>query len=291
MADRTAIEWCDATINWWIGCTEISAACDHCYARDLAARYGWASWGQGQPRTLTKSARATAYKLERRAVREGRRLKVFTNSLSDFMDAEVPDSYRDDAFVVIDDTPHLDWLILTKRPQVARQYLSGKPVRPNVWLGTTAETQKMADLRIPLLLQTPAAKRFISAEPLLGPLDLYNGDPDPRLGGHRATKTFIGDWWEPGDNPKGPSRHGVDWVIVGGESGPNARPFDLAWARSLVEQCRAAEVACFVKQMGHQPVDSSLVAEGDAPAVGFRDKKGGDWSEWPSDLRVREFPA
>jgi len=121
---------------------------------------------------------------------------------------------------------------------------------PNVWLGTSVEDQATADERIPELLATPAAVRFVSAEPLLGPVDLYNGDPDPRLNGHRASKTFIGEWWEPGDGSKAPPRRGVDWVIAGGESGPSARPCHPDWARSLRDQCAAAGVPFFWKQWG-----------------------------------------
>lgn len=136
---------------------------------------------------------------------------------------------------------------------------------PNVWLGVSAERQQEADERIPHLLKTPAAIRFASCEPLLGPLDLYNGDPDPRLGGHVATETYIGDWW-PAGAPKGvPSNHGLDWVIVGGESGPRARPMEKVWAESLRDQCNAAEVPFFMKQMARK-----------API--------------PPDLMVREFP-
>ncbi len=120
----------------------------------------------------------------------------------------------------------------------------------NLWLGGSVEDQARADERIPLLLATPAAVRFISAEPLLGPLDLWNGDPDPRLGGHRATQTFIGEWWEPFDPPKAPPRRGVDWVIAGGESGPNARPSHPGWFRSLRDQCLVAGVPFFFKQWG-----------------------------------------
>lgn len=134
---------------------------------------------------------------------------------------------------------------------------------PNVWLGVSAEDQSRADERVPELLATPAAKRFISAEPLLGPLDLWNGDPDPRLGGHQATKTFLGEWWERGDDPKGPPRFGVDWVIVGGESGSGARSMHPNWVRSLRDQCDVAEVPFFFKQWGeYLPVGQCLPGYG-----------------------------
>lgn len=159
---------------------------------------------------------------------------------------------------------------------------------PNVWLGTSVEDQATADERIPHLLATPAAIRFVSAEPLLGRLDpsnirLPNGDVLNALTGeiHDANTGCIVQ-----------ESAALDQIIVGGESGPNARPFDLAWARSILAQCKAAEVPCFVKQLGTKPIGNW----GDQMrhAVNFElhihDKKGGDWSEWPTDLRVREFP-
>lgn len=122
---------------------------------------------------------------------------------------------------------------------------------PNAWIGVSVEDQRRADERIPDLLATPAAIRFVSAEPLLGPLDLYGGDPDPRLGGVKAGPGLsLGQWWAPGDGPKAPPRPGVDWVIAGGESGPGARPMLRAWARSLHDQCAAAGIPFFFKQWG-----------------------------------------
>jgi len=122
---------------------------------------------------------------------------------------------------------------------------------PNLWLGTSIEDQETADARIPHLLKTPAAIRFVCAEPMLSPVDLYNGDPDPRLGGIRARAIYLGDWWEPGDNSDEPPHHGVDWVIVGGESGANVDPMHPDWARSLRDQCAAAQVPFFFKQWGN----------------------------------------
>jgi protein gp37 len=144
---------------------------------------------------------------------------------------------------------------------------------PNVWLGVSVENQHFADERIPLLLQTPAAVRFISAEPLLGPIELERGG----FALHRPVKSPSGTRWP-----------GLDWVIVGGESGSKARPFDLAWARSIVAQCKAAGVPVFVKQLGSNPTCEHC---GDAIAVfGPRNRKGGDINEFPQELRVREFP-
>jgi hypothetical protein len=173
---------------------------------------------------------------------------------------------------------------------------------PNVWLGVSVENQHFADERIPLLLQTPAAVRFISAEPLLGPVDLQSV-PLPAPGAEHyglrgvaqplsEKDTEADDWkyWTKRESK-------LDWVIVGGESGPGARPFDLSWARSIVEQCKAAGVACFVKQAGSNPFDSARQScpPDECMIHGYswltlKARKGGDPSEWPEDLRVREFP-
>lgn len=139
---------------------------------------------------------------------------------------------------------------------------------PNVWLGVSVEDQATADERIPLLLRTPAAVRFVSYEPALGPVNLlrYMSVPLAEI-----------------DNPGAM----LDWVIVGGESGPGARPFDIQWARNTVAQCKAAGVACFVKQVGSVPMERG---ERWRYEPKLKDRKGGDWEEWPEDLRVREFP-
>lgn len=208
---------------------------------------------------------------------------------------------------LIADTPHLDWLLLTKRPELVRPTLARPRVRnscpladrwhsgeapANVWLGTTVENQAAADARIPHLLATPAVVRFLSCEPLLGPVDLdvgrtVGGDPEYVSEEDDALGSVMG------------GVNGIDWVIVGGESGPGARPMQLEWARSLRDQCAAAEVACFVKQLGGTP-ESDDDADAAHSKAGTRfalntvllaDKKGGDIEEWPADLRVREFPA
>lgn len=244
MGVKTDIAWADATINFWIGCTEVSPACDNCYAREQARRYHWAEWGPGRRRYITKGAKTTAFALERKAIREGRRLKVFANSLSDFFDNEMPDTVRDNAVAVIDGTPHLDWMLLTKRPHVARKYLADKRVRPNIWLGTTVENQAMAEVRIPMLLDAPAAVRFVSAEPLLGALNLFD---------------WIGPFGPDGALQAPPA---LDWVICGGESGEYARPMHPAWARSLRDQCAGAGVPFLFKQWGEW-APYQVVAGGD----------------------------
>jgi len=172
---------------------------------------------------------------------------------------------------------HGDWLDLD-----ACLHNMGAWPPKNVWLGVSVENQHFANERIPLLLRTPATVRFISAEPLLGPVHLYDhwiGEQSARDGTGPAL-----EW----------ARPWLDWVIVGGESGPGARPFDLAWARSLVQQCKAAGVPVFVKQVGSKPIAEYDGESEHAPGSYFdwliKDRKGGDMAEWPEDLRVREFP-
>lgn len=248
---------------------------------------------------------------------------VFVNSLSDLFHKNVKDEWLDRAFAVMAACPHHTFQVLTKEPERMLRYLSGEDVRenittelallsdvhglevverahnpldawplPNVWLGTSCEDQKTADERIPQLLQTPASLRWISAEPLLGPVDLsaFMG-VTPNVTGEREQRYSE-----------------IDWVVVGGESGSGARPLDLNWIKSIVQQCQAANVPAFVKQLGNRPwwdgvstkappdhiyLEAGVVMSG---KVGWqfdlmRDKKGGDWNEWPIDLRVREFPA
>lgn len=236
MGENTKIEWAKHTFNPWIGCTKVSPGCDHCYAETFAHRFG-GGWGKGAPRRLTSESNwKLPLRWNRAAEKAGRRDRVFCASLADVFDNEVPDAWRDRLFALIDCTPNLDWLLLTKRPQVALKYMNPPSIMPNVWLGTSVENQPMADLRIPTLLKIPAAKRFLSVEPLLGPVDLWSSAnyqlPDGSFGSAFA-------WGK-----------GVNWVIVGGESGPKARPMHPAWARSIRDQCVAAGVPFFYKQWG-----------------------------------------
>jgi protein gp37 len=182
-------------------------------------------------------------------------------------------------FALIDRTPHLDWLLLTKRPENIQRlwpwgWYDEQFTWPNVWLGTSVESQEMADKRIPELLKIPAAVRFLSCEPLLGPVDLFHiGAEDWDV---------LHGWKAKANNERGWANTSlIDWVIVGGESGPGARQMDLAWAESIVEQCQAAEVSIHVKQLG------SVLAR----RMALKDSKGGDWSQWPEQLRIREYPA
>jgi protein gp37 len=213
------------------------------------------------------------------------------------------DDVRRRLFELIAVTPYLDWLLLTKRPQnitptlerlrAAGLVASNHFPWDNVWLGTTVEDQDAADARIPELLKVPAKVRFLSCEPLLGEVDLrspaWNGRANglESVGIPRHLAADVAGTFAPLD--------GIHWVIVGGESGGEARPFDLAWARSLVRQCRDAGTACFVKQLGSDPhawkPSHEYPSDGATLPLRLRDRKGGDPAEWPEDLRVRDFPA
>lgn len=177
MGKVSIISWTDATFNGWIGCHEVSPACDECYARTLAERYGWAKWGKDTPRHRTSAAYWRGpVKWNAEAAAKGKRLRVFAFSLADvFEDRRDLDPWRADLYKLIEATPNLDWMLLSKRADAIARLLPqawlDKP-RPNVWLGVTAENQRRADERVPVLLRVPAVVHWVSAEPLLGPLDL-----------------------------------------------------------------------------------------------------------------------
>lgn len=270
MAENSAIEWCDSTFNPWMGCTKISPACDHCYAEALMdTRHHRVKWGGARSRTGDSNwqqprrwqRQAAAFHAE-----HGRRRRVFCASLADVFDNQVPPEWRNDLWTLIRETPDLDWLLLTKRPQNIAGMLPPfwDDVKGHVWLGTTVEDQKRAIQNIPHLLQHDSAVRFVSCEPLLGPIDLTKAGgiapphkpffsteaklcSDPmceRTGPHYPAE--FGCRW--GKEPRGPA--GLDWVIAGGESGSQARPSHPDWFRSLRDQCVAADVPFLFKQWG-----------------------------------------
>lgn len=262
MGENTKIEWADFTFNPWIGCTRVSPACDNCYAEAQASRYwpGEQLWAGNRKRTSENNWRQPL-KWNRQAAEfraaHGRPPMVFCASLADVFDNQVPDEWRRDLWALIDATPNLIWLLLTKRPQNIRKMLPvnyigltdrGWPAWPNVWLGTTVENQAEADRRIPHLLAVPAAKRFLSCESLLGLVDLREV-----CDGHAFYNAFTGNKWHDGyglSNFERSTSGGIDWVIAGGESGPHARPSHPDWFRSLRDQCAAAGVPFFFKQWG-----------------------------------------
>ena len=245
MSQNTKIEWADHTFNPWEGCQKVGPGCDNCYAEARNSRFNGGTpvnWGPGAPRRRTSAANwaqplrwnANADKFH---TQHGRRQRVFCASLADVFDNEVDPQWRADLFELVEQTPNLDWLLLTKRignalamVQTGRWFPSHWP---NVWLGATVVNQEEADRDISKLLAVPAAVRFLSIEPMLGPVDLSR-------------------WLEPAglDTDLGLSNPGIDWVICGGESGPKARPMHPDWVRSLRDQCQAEGVPFFFKQWG-----------------------------------------
>lgn len=288
MAENSKIEWTDHTFNGWIGCTKVSPGCAHCYAETQDNFRKWTpdGWGAGKPRKRTSVAnwktpiawdKSAALRATLCAMAEPperfERPRVFCASLSDWLDPEVPPEWLADLLDIIRRTPNLDWQLLTKRPELWRSrmqavvdhlgngfycpaggWLAGD-APPNVWIGTTVEDQKRADERIPALLKIPARVRFLSCEPLLGPIEFsdvtHRSDCVKQLGK--------------------PALSGIDWVICGGESGPGARPMHPDWARSLRDQCAAVGVPFLFKQWGewHEgfPTDSNVETRVISPGV------------------------
>jgi protein gp37 len=250
VGENSKIEWTDHTWNPWIGCTRVSPACDRCYAETWANRYGTVEWGAGKPRKLTgESNWQQPLKWNREAEKAGERKRVFCASLADVFDNEADPAWRIRLFALIEKTPHLDWLLLTKRIGNARKMLPldwGKGW-PNVWLGISVVTQEEAERDIPKLAAIPATVRFLSMEPLLGPVDLRGLKTDH--GGR--LNAFLHDR--------------IHWVIVGGESGKGARPMHPQWARSLRDQCVEFGVPFHFKQWGEWQDGSDFKA--DAKAV------------------------
>ena len=218
--EDSKIAWTNHTFNPWIGCTKVSPGCAHCYAK--AQQDDWlrkVEWGPNGTRVRTgPDTWAKPHEWNRAAQRTGTRLKVFCSSLADvFEDRAELAPWRDEVHALIAETPHLDWQLLTKRPEIAAEYYRTHPIPTNVWLGTSVEDRDRAAQRIPVLRQIPATVRFLSIEPLLEDL----GDVD-----------FTG----------------VNWVIVGGESGRHYRPMEAEWVRPIRDQCEAKGIAFFFKQ-------------------------------------------
>jgi protein gp37 len=234
MAENSKIEWCDHTFNPWIGCQHVSPGCDHCYAESMMDhRYGRVEWGPHGKRVRTSEANwQKPLKWNEHAKAAGVRARVFCASLADWLDNKVPQQWRCDLAPLIKATPHLDWLLLTKRIENYDRFVPWVGAQRNVWLGVTCESQRYYKRRWHLLSEIPAQVRFISYEPALGLLDL--------AACHGA----------------GPP----DWVICGGESGPRARLMNPGWARYMRDQCRRFDVAFFMKQMTQkQSIPSDLL--------------------------------
>lgn len=340
MSDTTTIEWATASWSPLEGCTKVSAGCANCYAETRNHRFGMDNWGKGKPRRRTSAAywkKPLAWNRQasmefvcgvchRRGTGEvcmgcgygaclKSRPRIFP-SLCDWLDDEVPIEWLADFLRLIHDTPNLDWLLLTKRPEnwlprmqsvigrscvtgceredphglagwLANRWINGF-APANVWLGASVENQRCAGERIPQLLRIPAKLRFLSVEPMLEEVDLVRSS---------AIWSDMNGKIRP--NYQQPGRH-VDWVIVGGESGPGARPCNVEWVRGIVRQCQDAAVPCFVKQLGSE---ARVIACSECGEIGcdcrgatrtthllLKHPKGGDPAEWTADLQVRQFP-
>lgn len=326
MSANSKIQWTDHTFNSWEGCSKVAPECKNCYAEVLVdKRFGRAKWGAGQPRRRTSEStwrqplrwNKTAICTQCRqpeligsddcrtcgrnfSTENRRRPRVFCLSLGDWLDEEVPAEWLADLLSLIRRMSNLDWQLLTKRPQNwkvrmaevmkhlvetggsddgsqelflwCEAWLYNADPPSNVWIGVSAGADQRAALDI------PAKVHFLSCEPMLKPLD-HNFLP---------TQEF-------------------DWIIFGGESGKNARPCDVGWIRDGVKFCRRNDIAPFVKQLGAKlqsdlgdnswpsgtqgvDVHDSKSLEWIATEIRLKDSHGGDMSEWPEDLRVREFP-
>ncbi len=269
MGADTGISWADDTFNPWWGCTRVSPGCEKCYAEQLATvRRKLPIWGvDAERKAMSDQHWKLPAKWNREAEHMGIRRRVFCASMADVF--ETPPERNTQAWGVMNDarnrlwaaiyaTPMLDWLLLTKRPEnVATIAPFGTRWPPNVWLGTTVEDRPRLS-RIEHLRAIPAQRRFVSYEPALEGVD-YRGHLE-----------------------------GVDWLIIGGESGSNARPFDVAWARDAIAAAREAKVAPFMKQLGTAP----RFATNDRMFwdKGSHAKKWDVLAEWPADIRVQEWP-
>lgn len=273
MGDTTGISWTDKTLNPWIGCERVPGGeCDNCYAdrgsRRLAAQHHLKLWDEGSTRYITKNWRKSVLAWERQAVREGTTFRVFCASFSDLFEDQpaVAPTRRELLHEIVPATPHLTYQFLTKRPENVRMFApaswfgGGWPL--NVWLGTTVGARVSLG-RLDVLRSLPVPTLFVSFEPLIEYLGIRNDELE-----------------------------GISWAILGGESGPKARPCAIEWIEQIMHQCRAAGAAVFVKQLGARP--TARLQGHDIPLV-FKDKHGGDMAEWQSiglhNLCVREFPA
>lgn len=343
----SSIEWTDATWNPIVGCSRVSAGCEHCYAerfvhRGMSPQHRGLTVMRRHGPGWTGEVRLVESKIDE-PLRWTKPRRVFVNSLSDLFHESVPDAWIDRIFARIQATPGCTFQILTKRAARMRAYLSATDVADriaeecsriaaargwchanedapwpldNVDLIVSVEHQAAADERVPLLLETPAARRGASYEPALGPINWRRvGSGDAWQDVLRFGAPPLPDGWV----------RGLDWIVVGGESGPGARPFDLAWARGTIAQCRAAGVPVFVKQLGAKPYERAEAWGADAGGYDragillgaaaprpsqmagwtrcrtadetawyryprLASRKGGDMAEWPEDLRVREMP-
>jgi len=313
VGEISSIAWTDATFNPWWGCVRVSPGCEHCYAETLSARYGHAVWGPSQTterRFFGDAHWKEPLKWNAKAEQEGVRKRVFCASMADVFEDHpqiTSTGSRTKLFDLIEATPYLDWLLLTKRPENIFQFIRANwymQPRPNLWLGTTAEDQEWADRRVPELVGVAkkfAAVSFVSYEPAIGPVDFSDWttcDHNMSFDGVDTVPDTTNPnkiWLCQGCGSQGkllrivaepvffnisPKRdYQIDWVIGGGESGAGARPSELSWYRDVRDQCKDAGVSFFMKQLG------SVLGRQHAASG-----RGESLEDIPSDLHVREFP-
>ena len=312
MAENSKIHWTDHTWNPWWGCVKVSPACANCYAETLAKRMGFALWGEGADRKeWTEKNWRLPFKWNEAARRAGRKATVFCASMADiFEDHPKANALRGRAMETMEACDWLTWLLLTKRPENITSMVPQAWRHagwPNIWYGVTGETRGWASERVSRLLLVPAAGRFLSIEPLLdNQMEVFRM-LTPSFHSDALGTTFYPlrglaavpdcDW----------SIAKLDWVIIGGESGGNARPFSIPAAWRLICQCDAAGVAVFLKQLGarprlgpdetleHWPAHVKVKTQKGGGDLNneliLRDGAGGDWDEWRPTLRIRQFPA
>ncbi len=299
MSDKTGIAWTNATWNPVTGCTKVSQGCKHCYAER--------EWGR-----LSANPKATTYygreftdiqchpdRLTEGPIRWRKPRMIFVNSMSDLFHEKVPFEFIDEVFEVINCSPMHTFQILTKRPERMLEYFQRSEIAwavddgplDNVWLGVSVEDQVTADERIPLLLQTPAAVRWVSAEPLLNKIDLTHLELDP----FNYYNALTGDTIML-DRTIIPMENTLSWVVAGGESGNAARALDARFLYALVSQCKDAGTPIFVKQLGYRfmDLDNAFYGAGIQTVDGkakMVNRAGADLNEWPEGLRVREWPV
>lgn len=333
MSERTGIAWTDMTWSPWRGCARVSAGCENCYAEALAKRFPkiHGEWGANGTRVMAADASwENVRRWNRKAGPAFCSARIFPSMCDPFEDHPTASEVRPRFFQLIETTPNLMWLLLTKRPQnvldmVPRGWIERHAFGahadawpPNCAIGVTCEDQRRADDRIPLLLRIPAPLRFLSVEPQLENMKIlglimtigndvalcqcghgHGFDRCPNYGGVSSKCHHV--WCKCTRFKRSPWSDGIHWVINGGESGPHARPFNVEWARSLRKQCVDAGIPYFFKQAGSAYVDAEngvagrnrVPAEHDGLVGELRhltDRHGADPAEWPDDMRVQEVP-
>ena len=290
MGKNSKIEWTDHTFNPWWGCAKISPACENCYAMTTSNHWGYDLWGTNKNRRFFPQKHWNQPLLwNKRAEKAGVPIKVFCGSMCDiFEDRQELHDWRVKLWILIERTPNLTWMLLTKRPENVTDmffpsWTKGRQMPSNIWIGVTAENQEMADQRIPVLVNIPVATKFISVEPMLGWVNLLQWIDFCPLDEQRPEK-LSADWRMAGDHwqhyhgyPLGHEstipKPQIDWVICGGESGAHARITDISWVKHLQHQCARADIPFFLKQLN---IDGKLTK--------MPELDGKIWAEFPKEI-------